>query len=488
MSERYIQQARLGPQQFPLNCPVKLSAGALLEDTKQPRLIGQLKFIPTGRMVTALSVTLHCQGETETDLPFRYEGLSAAPGQAFGQYTAVVLPAGTTAFQVTVEDVTFKGGSRWSRREAEDREKAKQEAAEKAAAMKAAAKDKMAQKKAEAQRKADEKQAANGAVPSDTQTAKGKGKPAAIVAAVLVAAIIAGAIFLPKLTKKDQPTVPALASAPVSAPASEGAPEAAPTPTRKVTPASNSASADLNETGDIVAVYIQQGENGFYSLTPDSFLAYFPEATTTSARMGPDLGDDVMVYLKDSFSFAWLIGSENARYGLSGDGTMYPQGSGDLPENVCVLAFDSMDNIGFKLVGYFIGIPEQYNENTIRIDLTVCDYDLSVLYEQERDAFQSGRDFLYENYIAPDSNFDALGAKYYIPGYHTCQTGMLEDDDVQAYHIWQEATSADHVDDFAFDIRSLKDRLSHNYGQSRTSTMFFLLLDKKYQPIGITWQ
>ena len=115
MSERYIRRVALGPQQFPLNCPVKLAAGALLEDTKQPRLVAQLKFSGTRSTVTALAVTLHCQGRADTDLLFHYKALSAAPGQAFGQYTAIVLPEGTTDFQVTVEEVVLKNGAVWNR-------------------------------------------------------------------------------------------------------------------------------------------------------------------------------------------------------------------------------------------------------------------------------------------------------------------------------------------------------------------------------------
>lgn len=493
MSERYIERGRLNPQQFPLNCPVKLAAGALLEDTRQPRLVAQLKFIPVKTAVAAVSVTLRCQGETETDLPFRYDALSAGPGQAFGQYTAITLPAGTANFHVTVEEVTFKNGGTWSRANAEAQEQArqeaaarreeqyrqaKQEAAEKAAAMKAAAAEKLAQKKAESRKKAEEKLAAQEARISAEGTAekqRGKGKIIAI-AAVLVVAVIAGVILVPKLVHNDQPAA--------AEPTPEVTVEPTPAPTPKPTPTPKPMSIDLGETGDITAVYITKDDHGYYPLTPNSFSPYLPDASTTCAQMGRDLGDDILAYLKNSFSFAWIVGS-GIGYGISGDGTSYPQGNGDIPETVCVLAFDAHDH-GCRLTGYFIGIPEQYDEDTIRIDLTMCNYDLTPLYEQERAAFDAGKDFLYENYISPDSDFEALGAKYYVQGYYTCETGNLEDDDVQAYHIWQEATSAEHIEAFARAIPQLEDRLSRDYGRDRT--MFFLLLDKKYQPIGVTWQ
>lgn len=494
MSERYIERSRLNPRQFPLNCPVKLAAGALLEDTRQPRLVGQLKFTPAKRMVTALSVTLHCEGTAETDLPFRYEALSAAPGQPFGQYTAIVLPAGTTAFHVTVDTVTFKDGSQWSRAEEEARERvrqesaalreeqrhrAKREAAEKAAAMKAAAEEKLAQKKAELQYKTEEKQAEKAEAPADTAPAKSKGKGIAVVAAMLVVVIIAGAILVPKLPKDDSTdTTGDTAESPA-----EVIGDSASIPTAKPTPTPKPADTDFGETGDIAAVYLTKDDSGYYLLTPDQITPYLENATTTCAWMGQKLGDDVLTYLKDSFSFAWFIGAGGPNNGISGDGTMYPQGNGDLPETVCILAFNGYEN---TLVGYFIGIPEQYDKDTIRFDMILCDYDLLDLYEQERTAFDADKDFLYENYISPDSDFKALGAKYYLQGYYTCKTRNLENDDIQAYHLWQEATSADHIEDFVRPISNLEERLSRNY--NRDGTMFFLLLDKSYRPIGVTWQ
>lgn len=493
MSERYIRRVALGPQQFPLNCPVKLAAGALLEDTKQPRLVAQLKFSGTRSTVTALAVTLHCQGRADTDLLFHYKALSAAPGQAFGQYTAIVLPEGTTDFQVTVEEVVLKNGAVWNRAQAQaqeqarldaaalreaQRRQAKQEAAEKAAAVKAAAEEKLAQKRAEAQRKAEQKlaaQEARAASEIGTPAEKtGKGKVLAVAAAVLVIAVIAGVIFVPKLMKGNQP----VAADPT--PETTVVPTSTPKPTPKPMPTPKPVNADLGETGDITAVYITKDDQGYYPLTPDQFAPYLPDASTTCAWMGKALGDDVLTYLKNSFSFAWLVGT----YSISGDGTLYPQGNGDIPGTVCVLAFEYSDNRCF-LTGYFIGLPEQYDEDTIRIDMTMCNYDLTPLYEQERADFDANHNFLYETYISPDSDFEALGAAYYLQGYYTCDSQQLEDDDVQAYHLWQQVTSAD-VEDFARDIQNLSDRLSRDYGRDRT--MFFLLLDKKYQPIGITWQ
>lgn len=497
MNERYIRRVALGPQLFPLNCPVKLAAGALLEDTKQPRLVAQLKFSGTRSTVTVLTVTLHCQGRADTDLLFHYKALSAAPGQAFGQHTAIVLPEGTTDFQVTVEEVVLKNGTVWNLAQAQaqeqarldaaalreaQRRQAKQEAAEKAAAVKAAAEEKLAQKRAEAQRKAEQKlaaQEARAASEIGTPAEKtGKGKVLAVAAAVLVIAVIAGVIFVPKLMKGNQP----VAADPT--PETTVVPTSTPKPTPKPTPTPKPVNADFGETGDITAVYITKDDHGYYPLTHNSFSSYLSDTGTICAWMGKDLEDDVLTYLKNSLSFAWIVGN-GMHSGISGDGTPYPQGNGDIPGTVCVLAFEYSDNRCF-LTGYFIGLPEQYDEDTIRIDMTMCNYDLTPLYEQERAAFDANRDLLYENYISPDSDFEALGAAYYLQGYYTCDSQQLEDDDVQAYHLWQQVTSADHVDDFAMDIRNLSDRLSHDY--SRDRTMFFLLLDKKYQPIGITWQ
>ena len=119
MEQRYIQRYRLPDRLYCPGAPVVLAAGRVLEDTQQPRLVAQLKFKSVdARLVAALSGTLRCldaQGRVLGDVPFAYEYLTVQRGDAFGQYTAVVLPwAGTVAIRLAALEVRFEDGAVWS--------------------------------------------------------------------------------------------------------------------------------------------------------------------------------------------------------------------------------------------------------------------------------------------------------------------------------------------------------------------------------------
>lgn len=116
---RYIQRFRLPARQYTPTAPVVLAAGALLEDTKLPRLVAQLKFIGLSPSpIAALTVELRCLDGGGGDmgaLSFSYEGLRIRRGQAFGQYTAIVLPGeDIRSFSAAVSTVTFDDGTVWT--------------------------------------------------------------------------------------------------------------------------------------------------------------------------------------------------------------------------------------------------------------------------------------------------------------------------------------------------------------------------------------
>lgn len=112
MNHRYIQHFRLPDRLYTPGSPVVLAAGALLEDTKLPRLVAQLKFKNISpKSITALTVTIRTEAAA---VEFRYSGLSAGRGQTFGQYTAVVLPEEQLKrFTVLVNAVVFEDGTVW---------------------------------------------------------------------------------------------------------------------------------------------------------------------------------------------------------------------------------------------------------------------------------------------------------------------------------------------------------------------------------------
>lgn len=119
MDQRYIQRFRLPPRQYIAGSPVVLAAGALLEDTKIPRLVAQLKFQSlSAKPITSLTVSLRCLNRDGMDVggvEFCYENLTVQRGQTFGQHTAIVLPLeGIYSFAVTLSAVTFEGEGAWT--------------------------------------------------------------------------------------------------------------------------------------------------------------------------------------------------------------------------------------------------------------------------------------------------------------------------------------------------------------------------------------
>lgn len=120
MTDRYIRRFALPQRLYTDGAPVVLAAGVLLEDTRSPRLVAQLKWKSVDpRTVTALTVSVRCPDAGRTDTVFTYGDLQAARGQAFGQYTAVVLPwSDAQSMEVRAVSAVFGDGTVW--RAAED--------------------------------------------------------------------------------------------------------------------------------------------------------------------------------------------------------------------------------------------------------------------------------------------------------------------------------------------------------------------------------
>ena len=119
MEQRYIQRFRLPDRLCCSSAPAVLAAGRVLEDTKQPRLVAQLKFKSVAdRPIGTVSGTLRCldgTGRTLGEVPFAYPDLTARRGEAFGQYTAIVLPGTEVrAVELAGLEVCFADGSAWT--------------------------------------------------------------------------------------------------------------------------------------------------------------------------------------------------------------------------------------------------------------------------------------------------------------------------------------------------------------------------------------
>lgn len=119
MSDRYIRRFALPERLYTASAPVVLAAGVLLEDTRLPRLVAQLKWKSIdARLLTALTVAVRCPAEAGGDgveTIFTYSGLHTPRGQTFGVYTAVVLPWGDQRYmEVRALSADFADGTRWT--------------------------------------------------------------------------------------------------------------------------------------------------------------------------------------------------------------------------------------------------------------------------------------------------------------------------------------------------------------------------------------
>lgn len=106
------------------------------------------------------------------------------------------------------------------------------------------------------------------------------------------------------------------------------------------------------------------------------------------------------------------------------------------PGTCYLLLFDS----NFHLMAYFLGQPQQAGEGRWEMEVTLCDYDVTPLYETQRAAFQADRDQVFANPIPPEE-LSGLEAAWYIKGNSTGRSGILLESDSQAYALWARYSS-----------------------------------------------
>ena len=118
MENRYIRRFALPERMYTASAPVVLAAGVVLEDTRIPRLVAQLKWKSIDeKPLTALTVSVQCpQGNGGSGQTlFTYSDLHIIRGQTFGVYTAIVLPQGSAPrMDVRVLSAAFADGTVWT--------------------------------------------------------------------------------------------------------------------------------------------------------------------------------------------------------------------------------------------------------------------------------------------------------------------------------------------------------------------------------------
>ena len=116
MSKRYVRLFSL-PENLGLeDCPIVISAGALLKDTATEKILAQLKLRNLSpRKVTAVQIKINAYDPAGVELgsvdTFAYHGLNIPIDGEFGTQTPIYLPdAATHSFTVDILSVTFADG------------------------------------------------------------------------------------------------------------------------------------------------------------------------------------------------------------------------------------------------------------------------------------------------------------------------------------------------------------------------------------------
>lgn len=542
MSDRYIRRFALPQRLYTDGAPVVLAAGVLLEDTRSPRLVAQLKWKSVDpRTVTALTVSVRCPDAGGTDTVFTYGDLQAVRGQAFGQYTAVVLPwSDAQCMEVRAVSAVFADGTAWTAaedarweslpaftaldeavgdpallalsrglpssryaywsgqgiwycacggvnrdgetkchrcgcqketaarlataaglaalrqaqldeeaRQVQERARRAEEARQRAQVRREAARQRMEAVRSRLHTEKTANTAAAEAAASgqaDAQAAKPgarkkRGKIAAVLA-VAVVVIAAAAILLPKLGSG----------------LGFGAEELHVT-----------APGD----GETVTFTVEEDAEGVCTVTPELVQAQFPEVEYINLEGVPNMGGDIDAYLIDSFQMAQLVTSRGQQGSQGEWGSFNANDDPDSP--LCLLLFDSNTH----LMGHAVGVPEKAGNGTWQLQVTLCDYDFTALYEEQMALFDAQRDETFANYIAPEDIEDS-GAEYFLTGYNTGRGPTLLPGDSQAYHLWAEYTSP-YVEKHSREMDRLRDRLPRD-----DRWRCFLLLDGDHQLLGYT--
>ena len=580
MSDRYIRRFGLPERLYAASAPVVLAAGVLLEDTRLPRLVAQLKWKSIDpRPLTALTVAVHCPGE-DGETVFTYTDLRITRGQTFGVYTAVVLPWGDQRhMEVRALSADFDDGTRWTapegaawaplptfvplaqvvaepellalsgalprnryafwsgqglwycpcggvnrgeeaachrcgclRSEAErlatpeGLRQVRRERTEEAErlARKEAQRREEAQARAEKRKEAARQQLAglkarfrrgegSGETPEPLPPQKaGEAAPEPREVSAPAAGMDVGATA-PQAEAAPAPEVPAPASVPAK-------------PRRKGKKALGIAAvvvllaavgilllprllggtdADIGITGvrvlhvtapgdgETVLFTVEEDDEGVCIVTPELVRQQIPGVEYLNLDGVPDMGDDIDPYLINSFQMAMLVTSRGA-YGSENEwGSFDADRDPDNP--LCLLLYDS----NFHLMGHAVGVPQEAGDGQWQLEVTLCDYDFTALYEQQLSDFEAQREETFANYIAPEDILDS-GAEFFLEGYNTGRGPTLLPGDAQAYHLWAQYTSP-YVEQHSRGLDRLRDRLPRD-----DRWRAYLLLDEDYQMLGYT--
>ena len=117
MSERYTKVFNLAENLYSLNSPVLISAGALLKDNINDKIVAQIKFKNiSNKIIKAVRISIRSYDvvgiEQEYKIQHEYLDLAVERDEEFGQKEPVFLKENTArSFSVTVDEIIFSDNS-----------------------------------------------------------------------------------------------------------------------------------------------------------------------------------------------------------------------------------------------------------------------------------------------------------------------------------------------------------------------------------------
>ena len=144
----------------------------------------------------------------------------------------------------------------------------------------------------------------------------------------------------------------------------------------------------------------------------------------------PNLGNDVDNYLCQSLQMMDLV----VTGGGQGSTDRYSQVAfrNDRESPHALLLFSEKTT----LCGYSIGLPNEVSDGVWRLEVTLCDYDFTSLYERQAQAFAAAEPFPC---LTPEQA-ETCGATWFIQGYNS-RVYREDTRTQQLYFLWSQLTS-----------------------------------------------
>ena len=228
------------------------------------------------------------------------------------------------------------------------------------------------------------------------------------------------------------------------------------------------AGTDITPTGT-VDLYLEENDRGQCVFTEELVRQAVPETDFFNFEgFAPDLGGDVKAYVKDSLHMAWLVASQGRQRGGHSSATW------NLSEDGVFVLLLYRDFT--TLCGYFVGAPEDLGDGRWRMEITLCGYDFTALYEEQA----AGRAASLQLPEIAREDLASCGAAWYIEPVSQLSGGDDFSHRVRLQSLWSRAMSP-QIGRF---LRPVMDLPGAARGASEESPREFLLLDEAGRYLG----